>query len=147
MTTCEMRRSLDGVFERRFAGPVEVRRRGRTVVGALRAVRRPRRSSLTEGSPTARSSDTARSRRSARAPRRVMLNYEHREDLGNLLGPATELVERSEVLWGTFRVVAGALGDHALEVIRSGAASGLSISAALHPAGAQSSEASSNGGS
>ena len=76
-------------------------------------------------------------RRSTKAPHRTLLNYEHRTDLGNVIGPASELIERGDGLYGTFRVLPGMLGDHAIEVIRSGACTGLSVSAALHPQGSR----------
>lgn len=76
-------------------------------------------------------------RRSIRGARsgRFRLVYEHRDDLGNVIGPAVELVERDDGLHGTFRVLDGTLGDHALEIVRSGTCTGLSVTALVHPEG------------
>lgn len=123
----------EGVIERRFAGPVEVGD-GRTIVG-LCAPYDVVATVEDGGIPYQEVIRPGAFRRSTRAPNRVLLNYEHRTDLGNVIGPATDLVERENGLHGTFRVLPGALGDLAIEIIRSGAATGLSVSAALHPQG------------
>jgi len=124
-----------GTIERRYAGPVDVGD-GRTIVGLCAPYDRV--ATVSDGGPPYQEVIRAGAfRRSTKAPHRTLLNYEHRTDLGNVIGPATELVERDDGLYGTFRVLPGALGDHALEVIRSGACTGLSVSAALHPQGSR----------
>jgi HK97 family phage prohead protease len=76
-------------------------------------------------------------RNSLRAARagRYRLVYEHSTDLANVIGPAVELVERDDGLHGTFRALDGTIGDHALELVRSGTCTGLSITARTHERG------------
>jgi len=135
MTTTTVPDAQTGTIERRYAGPVEVGD-GRTIVGLCAPYDRV--ATVSDGGlPYQEVIRNGAFRRSTKAPHRTLLNYEHRTDLGNVIGPATELVERDDGLYGTFRVLPGALGDHALEVIRSGACTGLSVSAALHPQGSR----------
>lgn len=135
MTTITLDDVREGIIERRYSGPVEVGD-GRTIVGLCAPYDVV--ATVEDGGPSYQEVIRAGAfRRSTRAPNRVLLNYEHRTDLGNVIGPATELVERENGLHGTFRVLPGALGDHALEIIRSGACTGLSVSAALHPQGSR----------
>lgn len=62
----------------------------------------------------------------------VRLVYEHGQTMGDVVGPAVELVERDDGLHGTFRALDGNLGDHGLELVRSGTCTGLSVTAAVH---------------
>jgi hypothetical protein len=71
--------------------------------------------------------------RAARAPSRVMLVYGHRDSLGDLIGPAVELTERDDGLYGAFRAAHGPIGDHALDLVRSGALGGLSVAIVPNP--------------
>ena len=59
-------------------------------------------------------------RRALRDPARVpiLLNYEHREGLGDQIGRATELVERDDGLHGTFVALSTPFGDQGLDLIR-----------------------------
>jgi HK97 family phage prohead protease len=66
-------------------------------------------------------------RRSVRSPHRVLLNYEHRDGLGDVIGHAVELTERADGLWCKFRALTGAAGDTALELIAADALTGLSV--------------------
>jgi Escherichia/Staphylococcus phage prohead protease len=65
--------------------------------------------------------------RAGKAPNRVAFTHEHGETLPDQLGHATELLERADGLYGTFRVTAGPLGDHALQLVRDGDLRGLSV--------------------
>jgi HK97 family phage prohead protease len=56
------------------------------------------------------------------------LDFEHREGILDVVGHAVELVERDDGLHGTFSAV-GAPGDQALELIRAGVLSGMSVRA------------------
>lgn len=66
-------------------------------------------------------------RRSARAPFRLVLLYEHRDGMLDIVGPGQSLEERSDGLYGSWRALEGAVGDQALELVRSGLVRGLSI--------------------
>jgi len=59
-------------------------------------------------------------RKQLRAAQRIELRYEHREDLAHSVGVCTELHDESSGCYGAFRVHAGAFGDQALELVRSG---------------------------
>jgi HK97 family phage prohead protease len=71
--------------------------------------------------------------RSARGAHRYLLDYEHERGLMNKIGRAVELDDRPDGLYGTFRAFDGAVGDQGLELIRSGAATGLSVQARIPP--------------
>lgn len=73
--------------------------------------------------------------RASRDPARVLLNYEHREGIGDVVGTAVELVERDDGLHGIFRALGGVPGDQALELIRANACVGLSVGVIPHPRG------------
>lgn len=70
-----------------------------------------------------------------KSPHRTTLNYDHRDDLPNLIGHAVALEEHDDGLHATFRAMPGTSGDQALELIRSGIATGLSIHAWVSPRG------------
>lgn len=76
-------------------------------------------------------------RRACKAPNRVMFNYEHREGIGDVIGHAVELSESDDGLDAVFRALPGTPGDQALELIRSGIVTGLSISATVPPSGSR----------
>ncbi len=71
-------------------------------------------------------------RRQTRDPARVpiLLNYEHREGLGDQIGRAVELVERDDGLHGTFVALSTPFGDQGLDLIRAGIV-GLSLQASV----------------
>lgn len=69
--------------------------------------------------------------RSTRAAPRYLLNYEHRGGLLDQIGRAVELDDRDDALYGSFRAFDGAVGDQGLELIRSGAATFLSVQARI----------------
>jgi uncharacterized protein len=72
-----------------------------------------------------------------RAPGRVLLNYEHRGGLLDQAGSCVDLTERDDGLWSTFRALSSPSGDQALELIRSGAVTGLSVEAIATAAGSR----------
>jgi len=125
----------EGTIERRYAGPVEVGD-GRTVVGLC--VPFDRVATVADGDGGLPYQEVIRRgafRKAMKAPNRVSLNREHRETLVDEFGYGVEFDESGDGLVGTFRVYDGNIGDHALSILRSGAITGLSISAALHPQG------------
>lgn len=67
-------------------------------------------------------------RRAIGAPHRVLLDFEHQLGILDVVGHATELVERDDGLHGTFRPM-GAPGDQARELVRAGVLTGLSVRA------------------
>ncbi len=62
-----------------------------------------------------------------RAPNRVLLDFEHEIGIGGVLGHGLELEERDDGLHGRFRVLDGEDGSKALDLIRVGALTGLSV--------------------
>lgn len=60
---------------------------------------------------------------------RFRLTYEHQMDPLSVLASADELVEHDDGLHGTFRALDGRVGDQAIELVRSGTCTGLSVSA------------------
>ena len=68
-------------------------------------------------------------RRAARAPQKVILDFEHREDPLNILGHGLEFVERDDGLHGVFRAIDGPVGDQGLELVRAGVLTGMSVRA------------------
>lgn len=128
--------TLDGRIVRRFTATVEVESDGRTILG--RCAPYDVVTDVEDGGAVYR--EVIRHgafRKAAKAPNRVPLVFEHRTDLGNEIGRATELREDADGLYGVFRAHSSMLGDHGLEIIRSGAVTGLSIAAVLHPAGSR----------
>lgn len=133
MTALEVR---EGTILRRFSGPLEVESDGRTIIG--RCCPFDVVADVADGGAIYREVIRRGAfRKVGRAPQRVPLNFEHRTDLGNEIARATVLEEREDGLYGTFRAHESTIGDHALAIIRSGAVTGLSISAVLHPAGSR----------
>lgn len=57
----------------------------------------------------------------------VLLNFEHRQSIGDVIGHGTSLEDRSDGLYGSFRVLDQPDGDKALELIREGVLHGLSV--------------------
>jgi HK97 family phage prohead protease len=68
-------------------------------------------------------------RRAVKAPHKVILDFEHREDPLSVLGHGVELVERDDGLHGVFRALDGAVGDQGLEMVRAGLLRGMSVRA------------------
>jgi HK97 family phage prohead protease len=66
-------------------------------------------------------------RHMTRAARRVLLRFEHREGLVDIVGHATDLEDRPDGLWGCFRAVSGPGADVALELIAADVLTGLSV--------------------
>ena len=66
-------------------------------------------------------------RRQLKAADKLELRYEHRDDLAHSIGVCRALYEEAAGLFGTFAVHAGAFGDQALELVRSGILPGFSI--------------------
>ena len=65
--------------------------------------------------------------RALRAPNRVGLCFEHRDGLTDRVGRAVTLEDRPEGLWGSFQVVGGMIGDHALALVDEGMVAGFSV--------------------
>jgi HK97 family phage prohead protease len=65
--------------------------------------------------------------RALKAPNRVLLNYEHGEGLGNIVGHAEALDERPDGLYANFRVLDGPQGDTGLALVRNRSVEGLSV--------------------
>lgn len=63
---------------------------------------------------------------------RFRLTYEHQTDPLSVLASADELVERDDGLHGVFRALDGRVGDQAIELVRSGTCTGLSVTALVH---------------
>lgn len=66
-------------------------------------------------------------RRQTAAPARVQLRFEHRDGLTDRVGRGLEMHERDEGLWGSFKVVDGVIGDHALALVDEGMVGGFSV--------------------
>lgn len=58
---------------------------------------------------------------------KVWLSFEHEQGLRGIIGTATEMQDREDGLYGTFRVLDNADGDKALQLARDGLATGLSV--------------------
>ncbi|HKE76618.1 MAG TPA: HK97 family phage prohead protease, partial [Acidimicrobiales bacterium] len=67
-------------------------------------------------------------RKQLQAAERIELRYEHRDDLAHSVGVCRSLHEEAGGLFGTFAIHAGAFGDQALELVRSGILPGFSVS-------------------
>lgn len=66
-------------------------------------------------------------RGAAKAPDRVHFKFNHGRAVSDWIGRGLGFVESDEGLDGEFRVVAGAIGDHALALVDDGIMSGLSV--------------------
>jgi HK97 family phage prohead protease len=62
-----------------------------------------------------------------RAPNRVLLDFEHDLGIGGVLGHGVELEERSDGLYGSFRVLDHPDGDKALAMVREKILTGFSV--------------------
>lgn len=69
--------------------------------------------------------------RAGRAPQRVLLTGEHDDGSLTTIGQAVELHEDDDGLYGSWRVVAGAIGDHHLALVHEGILRGLSVDAVV----------------
>lgn len=58
---------------------------------------------------------------------KVLLNFEHEQGIRGTLGRAIELRDQQDGLHGSFTIRAGDDGDYALELVREGVLTGLSI--------------------
>lgn len=67
-------------------------------------------------------------RRVTRAPNKVLLDFEHQQGILDVIGRGVSFEERDDGLHGTFRAT-GAPGDQALELIRDGVLTGMSVRA------------------
>lgn len=122
----------DLVVVRAYAGPVELEGDGRTIVGRCIPYDLPALVCEPGGIPYREVWRAGSFRTVVRDPGRVLLNYEHRDGLLDQIGPAVELEERADDgLFGTFRALPSASGDQALELVRSGAVTGLSVAAVV----------------
>lgn len=63
------------------------------------------------------------------APNRVLLNVEHQEGLQGIVGHGLALIERSDALYGSFKIHETPDGDKALYLVREGIMSGISLEA------------------
>ncbi len=61
----------------------------------------------------------------------VLLNYEHRQGISDVVGRGVSLDERSDGLYGTFRMLTHGDGDKALELYHAGVLRGLSTEFAV----------------
>jgi len=66
-------------------------------------------------------------RGATKAPDRIHFKFNHGSGLGDWIGRGLDFVESDDGLDGSFRVVPGAIGDHALAVVDDGIMSGLSV--------------------
>lgn len=66
-------------------------------------------------------------KRAIRAANRVALRFHHRAGITDLLGRAISFTEADDGLDGEFKVVRGAVGDHALALVDDGVVTGVSI--------------------
>lgn len=73
-------------------------------------------------------SDQARGAQAGRASH-VMVNFRHGETFGDVIGHGVSLVEREDAFYGTFKILDGQDGDKALELVRAGALSKVSLEA------------------
>jgi HK97 family phage prohead protease len=63
------------------------------------------------------------------APNRVLMNFEHRQGISDVVGRGTELRDRPEGLEGTFRMLSGPDADKALELVNEKVLTGVSLEA------------------
>jgi HK97 family phage prohead protease len=110
---------------------------GRTIVGRCVPYGVPKLVADGDGTPYTEVWRRGAFRRSVKAPNRVLLNYEHREGIGDVIGHAVSLTETDDGLEGEFRALSGTAGDQALELIRAGVTTGLSVSCAIPPTGSR----------
>jgi HK97 family phage prohead protease len=106
---------------------------GRTILGRLVPYGVPATVADVDGVPYREQHAPGAYARAARAAHRFLLNYEHREGVLDQLARGVRLDDRPDGLYGEFRAFDGAVGDQALELIRSGAAVGLSVQARIPP--------------
>lgn len=65
--------------------------------------------------------------RAVKAPNRVLVDFEHRTGIGNVLGHGIQFEERADGLYGTLRISEHADGDKALALVRNKVLAGLSV--------------------
>jgi len=110
---------------------------GRTIVGRLVPYGVPATVADGDGVPYREQIAAGAFARAVRAPHRFLLDYEHRAGLLDQIGRAVGLDDQADGLYGTFRAFDGAVGDQGLELIRSGAATGLSVLARIPARGSR----------
>lgn len=108
---------------------------GRTIVGRIVPYDEPATVADGDGEPYVELFRRGSYRNVVKDPSRVLLTFEHFDDLGNQIAHATDLVERDDGLHGTFRALDSSFGEQGLALIRSGAVLGLSVRALIHPHG------------
>lgn len=64
-----------------------------------------------------------------RAANRVLVNFEHQKGLGGIIGHGTDLIERHDGLYGSFKLHENPDGDKALMLVKEGALQGVSLEA------------------
>jgi HK97 family phage prohead protease len=64
-----------------------------------------------------------------RAANRVLVNFEHQEGIGGIVGHGTALIERTDGLYGSFKLHETPDGDKALMLVREGVLGGVSLEA------------------
>jgi HK97 family phage prohead protease len=67
----------------------------------------------------------------------VLLNYEHRQGISDIVGRGVSLDDKPDGLYGTFRMLTHADGDKALELYHAGVLRGLSTEFSVRPNGSR----------
>lgn len=73
-------------------------------------------------------SDQVRGAQAGRASH-VHVNFRHGQTFGDVIGHGLDLVEREDAFYGSFKILDGPDGDKALELVRAGALSKVSLEA------------------
>lgn len=114
------------ILTRSYPAELEIAGDGRTIEG--RAVPYDETAEVEDAGVRYRERFEAGSfRRATRAPFRLVLLYEHRDGLGDIVGPGVSLEEKPDGLYGSWRAVQTRSGDEALGLIREGVLRGLSV--------------------
>ncbi len=64
-----------------------------------------------------------------RAANRVLVNFEHQEGIGGIVGHGKQLMERTDGLYGSFKLHENSDGDKALMLVQEGVLGGVSLEA------------------
>ncbi len=73
-------------------------------------------------------SDQVRGAQAGRASH-IHVNFRHQQTFGDIIGHGVSLVERDDAFYGSFKILDGQDGDKALELVRAGALSKVSLEA------------------